>query len=177
MSGRLRWITLSAIACGALAAVIVALVVPERTTGTTSPAKQRPVVVRPPRGPAEPLYMLVLRPQPGTVKIEQRMVDPRGGPPFALRVFRAERLAPIGRHPDPKRMKLLGHELCAQLGRIHQGRFGWIDADNVFRRARFNFSDTPIACGDRWRDDRSHPETLVTTLITDPSEPRATPFT
>jgi hypothetical protein len=173
MSGRLRWVALGAIACGIAAAVLIALIVPAESK-EAPPQEPKPIVVRPPRGPDFAPYMLALRPERGTIRIEQRMTDPRGGPPFALRVFRAERLAPIGRHPTPRRMKLLGHELCAQLGRIYHGRFGWIDANNVFRPARFNYRDAPIACGDRWRDDRSHPEVLVTTLITDPSQPGAT---
>jgi hypothetical protein len=172
MSGRLRWIALGAIACGIAAAVVIALIVPAESK-EAPPQEPKPIVVRPPHGPDFVPYMLALRPERGTVRIEQRMTDPRGGPPFALRLFRAERLAPIGRHPTPRRMKLLGHELCAQLGRIYHGRFGWIDANNVFRPARFNSRDAPIACGNRWRDDRSHPEVLVTTLITDPSQPSA----
>ncbi|HEX6712142.1 MAG TPA: hypothetical protein VF066_02110 [Thermoleophilaceae bacterium] len=172
---RLRWIAVNAIVCGIAGAAIVALLVPthSRSARAESPARPAPIVVRPPRGPDFMPYMLVLRPQPGTVKIEQRLADPRGGPPYALRVFRAERLAPIGRRPTLAHMRLLGHELCAQLGRIHKGRFGWIDAKNVFRPARFDYRDAPIACGDRWRDDRSHPQTLVTTLITDPSRTEA----
>jgi hypothetical protein len=175
VSGRLRWTALAAVACGIAAAAVVALVVPTHSENARaqSPARPARIVVRPPRAPGLLPGMIVLRPVPGTVKIEQRLRDPRGGPPYALRLFRAERRAPIGRHPTLAHMRLLGHDLCAQLGRIYKGRFGWIDANNVFRPARFNYRDTPLACGDRWRDDRSHPEMLVTTLITEPSRTEA----
>src|SRR3954468_630559 len=173
MTSRMRLIA-AAVICGVVVAVAVALAVPTRSkSATTSPSGPARIVVRPPRGPRFAPGLVVLKPKMSTVRIERRLADPLGGPPFALRVFKAERLAPIGREPSLSHMRLLGHELCAQLGRIYRGKFGWIDAQNVFRPARFDYRDTPTACGDRWHDERSHPEILTTTLVSDPTQPRA----
>src|SRR3954453_5692950 len=168
----IRSLILGAIAVGLAVAIAVALLVPTRSSGAdASPPAAGKITVRPPRGKASVPGAVILRPKRSSVRITQRLDDPRGGPPFALRVFRADRFASTGGTRD--QLLLLGHDLCVQLGRIYQGRFGWIDGANVFRPARFDYRDSPVLCGDRWRDDRSHPEMLVTTLITDPSQPRA----
>ncbi|HEY7633874.1 MAG TPA: hypothetical protein VH817_24450, partial [Thermoleophilaceae bacterium] len=71
--------------------------------------------------------------------------------------------------------RLLGHDLCAQLGRIYQGHFGWIDARHRFRPVGFQYEEAPIQCGERWRDARSSPVLTRTTLITDPLQTEAQP--
>jgi len=153
----LRRLMLAAVALGVVGGVLAALIVPTRTHGTPA-APQITVLPRRPHTPSP--GELRLTPIKGTVAIQSRVADPRGGPPFAIRLFRVIRRTPSGRS--------LGHDLCAQLGRIYQGRFGWIDALNRFRPAGFNFWDAPWQCGDRWVDTRSEPEFTRTTLITDP---------
>ena len=152
-----RKLVLAAVLLGVVGGVLAALIVPTRSHGTPAP----PHITVLPRRHHKPMPgELRLRPVKGTVSIESRVADPRGGPPFAIRLFRVVRRTPSGRS--------LGHDLCAQLGRIYQGRFGWIDALNRFRPVGFNFWDAPWQCGDRWVDKGSEPEFMRTTLITDP---------
>jgi hypothetical protein len=167
-----RSLVLGAVACGVVVAVVVALAVPTRSTGRRAqPAAQAqgPIVVLPRRPDKPARGQLLFAPQRDTIRIGARIPDPLGGPPFAVRVFRAARFVPYGAHPSVKHARLLGHDMCAQLGRIYRGRFGWLDARRRFRPANFNYFDTPILCGDRWRDDRSDPRVQLTTLISDPT--------
>jgi hypothetical protein len=169
----MRRLALAAVAVGLIAGVLAALLAPERSESAGSFG---PITIRPAFKPILDSGVVQLRAVPGTVKIEQRRADPRGGPPFAIRVFRAERLALPPGSRDLAKARLLGHPLCAQLGRIYKGRFGWIDARNVFRPVGIDYFHAPIRCGDRWRDERSDPQLSVTTLITDPLKPSATPL-
>jgi len=152
-----RKLVLAAVLLGVVGGVLAALIVPTRTRGTPAPPR---ITVLPRRHHKLMPGELRLTPVTGTVSIESRVADPRGGPPFAVRMFRVIEHAPSGR--------IVGHNVCAQLGRVYQGRFGWIDALNRFRPAGFNYWDAPWQCGDRWVDKRSAPEFTRTTLITDP---------
>ena len=166
---RARSLAAIAVLFGVVAAIVVALAVPTRSTGDTTPPAQNPIVVVPRRSAKPVRGQLLLVPQRGTVRIVARMSDPLGGPPFAVRVFRAERRVPNGPHPSIENSRLLGHELCAQLGRVYRGQFGWLDPRRRFRPGNFSYFDAPILCGDRWGDERSAPLVQLTTLISDPS--------
>lgn len=163
---------ITAIAIGLIAGSIAALVIPTRSEGKGGFG---PITVLPARKHVIDSGMVQLALVPGSLRIEARRADPRGGPPFAVRVFRAQRLAlpPGGR--DLSKARLLGHPLCAQLGRIYRGRFGWLDARNRFRPARIDMFSAPTVCGDRWRDRRSLPQLTLTKLITDPLKSSAVP--
>jgi hypothetical protein len=109
----------------------------------------------------------------GPVRIEARAPDPRGGPPFAVRVFAAQdmverrdgTLKPGGK-PDR----------CAQLGRIHRGRFGWIDGRNVFRPAGIVSRAAPILCGSPAADLGREPLVEVLNRMTDATRSAARPI-
>jgi hypothetical protein len=161
-------LALIATACGIAVAIVVALAVPTRSTGQGA-KPERPIVVLPRRSAKPVRGQVLFVPQKDTVRIAARIPDPLGGPPFAVRVFRAERLVPYGAQPSVEHARPLGHDMCAQLGRIYRGRFGWLDARRRFRPANVNYLDTPIMCGYRWRDERSQPQVQLTTLISDPS--------
>lgn len=173
MSSRVfRRVIALGVAAGVAAGAITALVVPTRSRGAAAPPR---ITVVPPRPLRHNPGELVLVPQKGTVTVELNTPDPLGGPPFAVRVFRAVRRAPSPIRGRRRPGRLLGHDLCAQLGRVYQGRFGWIDAQHRFRPARFNYEDAPIQCGDRWRDRSSDPQLTRTTLITNPLAATAAP--
>jgi hypothetical protein len=165
----LRRFVLAAVLLGVLGGVLAALIVPARTRGTPAPPR---ITVLPPRHHKLSPGEIRLAPVKGAVAIELRVADPKGGPPFAIRVFRAVRRVPTirGNHG-----RILGHDLCAQLGRVYRGRFGWIDALNRFRPIGFNYEDAPLQCGERWVDSRSEPVLTRTTLITDPLKNTAAP--
>jgi hypothetical protein len=173
VSVRVRSLAIAAIAFGVLAAALVALVVPTRSEGERATPAKQPIVVLPGKPQPRQRGMLYLAPERGSVHIDGTLRDPRGGPPFAVRVFRARRLALAGSPPGLEHARLLGHDLCAQLGRIYRGRFGWLDARNRFKPAAIGYRDAPTVCGDRWRDERSAPELRLTTLITDPERTTA----
>ncbi|HEY2602577.1 MAG TPA: hypothetical protein VGI67_13550 [Thermoleophilaceae bacterium] len=173
MSRRLiRGFIAAALLAGVLAGVIAALAVPTHSRVTAPPPR---ISVLPPLKPKPDSGLVVLQVQKGSARIELTAPDPRGGPPFAIRAFRAVMRAPSPVHGPPRPGRLLGHDLCAQLGRIYRGRFGWIDAGNRFRPARFSYVGAPIECGERWRDKRNDPELTRTTLITNPLLANAQP--
>lgn len=110
----------------------------------------------------------------GPVHVEARAADPRGGPPWALRIFRTQRqierrdgsLRPAGRP-----------QWCAQLGRELDGRFGWIDGGNVFRASEgIVFRSNPIRCAALRDDLGRQPQIELLTRVTDPERGAPTPL-
>jgi hypothetical protein len=120
-------------------------------------------VVGEPRSASQDLAYPALREVDSSVELEARAPDPRGGPQWAVRVFRADRLDP-GSGEVEKRVD------CAQLGRLLDGTFGWVDASNTFRPAAFDLAGAPIRC------DGDGPRLDFETLITDPAESVAVPL-
>jgi hypothetical protein len=158
-----RPLVAAALLAGVLVGLVVALTVPTRSLSSSPP-----ITVLPQRATKALPDMIVLVPKKGSAAVELRADDPNGGPQFAIRVFRATRYVPLTGRRHNGRGRLLGHDLCAQLGRLYRGRFGWIDAQHRFRPARFNYTDAPLLCGERWDDRRSEPQLIRTTLITNP---------
>jgi hypothetical protein len=174
---------LAGLALGILAGGVVALAVPKTTDRSTATptATAAAAAKAPPADPvrvAPPLAQLPgfdvgLRIDRTSVRLEARTRDPRGGPDWAVRVFRAARLTAKSarrRGVDP----VIGRNLCAQLGRIHRGRFGWIDGSATFRPAGFSQRGAPTVCGSRRPDMGRRPMTSFEALISDPAagEPR-----
>ena len=92
------------------------------------------------------------------------MRDPRGGPPWAIRVFAAERFVREHGKDHP-----IGRARCSQLGRLVGGRFGWIDATNTFRPVPIGLRGVRSWCGSRKPDAARNPLLEVVSRITDPS--------
>ncbi|MDQ3631765.1 MAG: hypothetical protein M3417_10970 [Actinomycetota bacterium] len=89
-----------------------------------------------------------LRTVGGAARIAATAPDPEGGPRWAVRTFLGERFVSQQirrRGVSP----IIGRNLCAQLGRVVDGRFGWIDGDNVFRPSAIGFSGGVTLCGSR----------------------------
>jgi len=162
---------LAALAVGVLAGLLAALVIPRsEAEGTSAPAGV-PVLgppavaaARPARGRAQALLV----PVRASVHLESRQDDPQEGPDWAVRVFDATSSFPSSEPVEGGEPRAVR---CAQLGRVVDGRFGWIDATNTFRPVGFGYQGAPIACGPR--DARAGrtgvPEHLV--LLTAPSGP------
>jgi hypothetical protein len=106
----------------------------------------------------------------GPARLEARAQDPRGGPDWAIRVFLADRF--VREHDRPH---VIGHSRCAQLGRILNHRFGWIDATNTFRPVGYSYRGAPVWCGSRSPDLDHEPQLKLLTRITDPAAGEATP--
>lgn len=88
-----------------------------------------------------------LRVRKGTMRHRDRK-DPGGGPTWRLRTFVADRIVkPRSRRKgvDPR----IGTNRCAQLGRLHGGRFGWLDSDGTFRPVAPGYRGAPVRCTPR----------------------------
>lgn len=176
MSGRVwRLLALAGVLVGLLGGLVVAIAVPRHQT----PRSEIRVAGEPQLGKPTPYptmgNQIILRVHPGTVRLEARRPDPRGGPGWAIRTFLADRVTPAGfRRPgvDP----VVGRDRCAQLGRLFAGRFGWIDGRNVFHRVGKQYLGAPLYCGSRRPDVHGGPHMEVATLISDPSRPDAEPL-
>jgi hypothetical protein len=88
-----------------------------------------PPAVAPARRPAEDMQPLV---EARDVAIDVTAPDPEGGPEWAVRRFTTGK--PEG--------------VCAELGRIVDGQFGWIDGYGTFRAARAGHHEAPDQCVD-----------------------------
>lgn len=178
----LRPLAITAVVVGLLAGLVAALVIPTtRVAGAAGAAARSaaaaPVVpgtdtvarVAPARAPYGDIE---LRPT-GPVRIEARAADPLGGPEWAVRVFRAVRVVrPASRRHgvDP----VVGRSVCAQLGRIHDGRFGWLEADGTFRPLRVGDQGGSVSeCGAPDPDQNRDPTLDTLSPITEPHAPAA----
>jgi hypothetical protein len=176
----LRPLALIAVVVGLLAGVVAALVIPTtRVVGAARGASATPAQVVPGTdtvarvAPArKPFGDVELRPT-GPVRIEARAADPLGGPEWAVRVFEARRVVrPAARRPgvDP----VIGHGLCAQVGRIHDGRFGWLEADGTFRPVPVSEQGGSVSeCGSLKPDHRGEATLNTLSPITEPHAPAA----
>lgn len=131
-----------------------------------SPRATPPRVVDEARQASQDLGDQDLRELEDSVELEARVSDPRGGPDWAVRVFDADEVPPGGGEPDRMR--------CAQLGRVYQGTFGWVDAANVFRPVAFDLAGAPAWCGPPGGSG-GEPTLRFETLITDPAAGAAVP--
>jgi hypothetical protein len=139
----MRRVLLVALVAGVVAGIVVAVAVPrERSAG------QRTLVKKPQRqvprtGPVGfPLGAIA-----GSERRELRVDDPHGGPDWALRTYRAKPVPPPGLPPGAAPPDD-GRPFCAQLGRIVDGEFGWIDGTNTFRPAGHSTGEAPTGCAD-----------------------------
>jgi hypothetical protein len=132
-----------------------------------------PDLSRPATAPARPeptdLGVLRLR-ATAPPRIEASAPDTRGGPRWVVRTFQARRfVAPRGGGA----LQQIGRpEVCAQLGRELDGRFGWIDATNTWRPVGVTYFGAPISCKRR----RADPTLQIATPISDPSRGSAEPL-
>jgi hypothetical protein len=166
-----RWL-ITALAVGVVAGVVIATGVPHSSAAriradalTPLPGKMTIAKARPPL-PAT----LAFRVHPGTLRNDLTMKDPSGGPVWRIRSYIADRIVRKGDRP-PGVNPVIGTSLVAQLGRVVNGRFGWIDAANVFRPAGFDETDVPSLVGSKILDVRRLPDLDARTLITDPLGP------
>ena len=165
----------TALVTGVVVGVLAAVLIPSaqsdprdapfaapRDTFHVAAARQRE------RGPATS-SSTYLRAHPGTVRLEARAKDPAGGPSWAVRVYDADRLIPKPSR-RPHSGGVIGVGLCAQLGRIVGGRFGWIDGSNVFRPVSTrSMEGSPSTCWTRRLDEKRKPSLNQTVLLDRPT--------
>lgn len=153
----LRYVVAIAVAVGILGGGLAAIAIPSTEKRAEPPPR---VGVAPKPHP----YEVRLEPVAGSVRVELRMDDPRGGPGWAIRTFRA-RSEPRGTL-----------NWCAQLMRVHRGRLGWIDGTNTFRPAVFSQSAAPMHC-DRRPPGPGRGPIRAETLLRDTDTETPTPHT
>jgi hypothetical protein len=76
---------------------------------------------------------LALAVDPHSVRVDRRTRDPGGGPDWAVRVYTARRAVVRGRVRSLKGLRRRSPIRCAEVGRIHHGRFGWVFPGRFFR--------------------------------------------
>jgi hypothetical protein len=177
----LRRTLAAAVLLGLLAGALIAALVPDTRPATSAAAGAPDPGVAPatatvrrvaaPRAKPRGLGYVRLR-ATGPVTVEARVRDPRGGPDWAVRSFLAQRLARTGTDGTPG-VHVIGRNRCFQLGRLHDGRFGWLTADGTFRPATIDLTGVPTRCGSRRPDlgDSAFAELRFTS--TDPDRPAA----
>lgn len=177
----IRPLVLLGVILGLVLGTVAAFAIPrtradEPPTAATTPAP--PVAPGPATvlrtAPAWPaIGDVALRPR-STPRIEARAADPLGGPDWAVRTFLADRVIKpaLRRHGvDP----VVGHVRCAQVGRIHDGTFGWLDARGTFRALRTATAlvGSSSWCGSRTADVRHQPHLDAFSPLTEPAAPAA----
>ena len=161
----MRRVLLVALAVGVFAGVAVTVALPsERAPGKRELRKAGPRTS--PRSGTIGLYLDAI---PGTEKQELRAGDPDGGPDWALRTYRAKPGPPPG-EPAGAHPPMEDRLFCAQIGRIVDGKFGWIDGTNTFRPAGAGTGDAPTGCAD---GSPGPPILRAFTLVTDVDRPDA----
>ena len=173
-----RRVVAAALVAGALAGAVGAAVKadddrPGTVAPSARPAAPAPIPVGPirdqgrlPDGRYDPgfLHLRVHRP-----RIALQLVDPGGGPDWAVRVFDAERLSLRRPSRTLAGARVIGRERCVQLGRLRGATFGWVYGDGRFRRV--GHEDRLIQCTSRRR-----PELMArfdaALAIEDPAAPR-----
>lgn len=160
---------------GVIVGIAVAIAIPSAESTPTErrfEAPSGPLTTAPALNTGKDEYggeAVYLRPHPGSTRIEVRRRDPAGGPEWAMRVMEVDRMAPVEQR-RPNTDGKIGTGLCAQLGRIVRGRFGWIDGDNVFRPvARRTQVDIPTRCAPLSLVRRKEVMLEATTLVDRPT--------
>ena len=181
MTPRARPVALLGVVLGLLAGIVAAIVIPQtRADEPAPPAAAPPPTIDPGANTvlrvakALPTHADVQIRPTGPIRIEARAADPLGGPEWAVRVFRAERVTRPGQR-RPGVSPVVGHNLCAQLGRIHDGAFGWLAADGTFRPTAVGDAGANLtsACVSRAPDLNGDPPLFTLSPITDPAAPAA----
>jgi hypothetical protein len=167
-----RRIVLLALAVGLVGGLIAAVAVPRTTVRRPTQEPAGPPRIGTPLALSKYPDLVRLRVQPGSVRVALRQRDPLGGPDWLIRTFLAERVTPPADR-QPGISPILGHDRCAQLGRIVNGRFGWVDGDDVFHPVGFTYAGAPTKCGTRRPDMGGVPLTDGGTLIARPFDPNA----
>jgi hypothetical protein len=166
-------LVLAGVLVGLLAGIVAAFAIPRTGADATAGrrAQQQPIGPTTVRRVGAPLAFhadVQLRLH-GRPRIEARAKDPLGGPDWVVRVFGADRVVRPGiRRPGVN--PVIGKDLCAQLGRLHQGHFGWLDAAGTFRPVHPQIGGSEAWwCGSRRPDLGGHPHFATLSTITDPS--------
>jgi hypothetical protein len=176
-------LALGAVLAGLLVAVVLAVALPETrdavavagaggdplaptATAPADPARPRRAPARPEPRSAGLLHLRATEPP----RVEASAPDSRGGPAWVVRTFPSQRFAPAR---GGRALRRIGKpELCAQLGRQLDGRFGWVDATNTWRPVRVSYWGAPILCWHRGVD----PQLQLTTPVSDPAGGGAEPL-
>lgn len=97
--------------------------------------------------------------------------DPDGGPDWAIRVTRVNRVVrPGARRPGVS--PIVGRNQCLQLGRLYKDQFGWLDSRGTFRPVPVGLIGAPWSCQSAKRFAQARFAEVLST-VTDPVQPAA----
>jgi hypothetical protein len=125
----LRLLAILSVLVGIAAGAVVAVAVPRHAKTTNIPQL---AVARTAAPYPAVSYQLDVHPttRPRTLLTAP---DPAGGPDWALRAYSGTYALPKGVPLSHIGRELLGVKDCVDLGRIHDGTFGWLDGGGTFR--------------------------------------------
>jgi hypothetical protein len=176
---RLRTLTLVAIACGIVAAAVLVLVLPRTEQSAGAGGDPLAAAPAPTADPSRPALAQAWAQPPigrggmrigGPARIVKRAADPAGGPAWAVRAFPARRT-----WRDRRGLVTQPPDRCVQLGRMLDGRFGWVDGRNVFRPVGLGPVGAPIQCRQRagwtpWYSPAAERLTRIATPVDGPAQ-------
>jgi hypothetical protein len=171
-----RPLVLAAVAAGLAAGTVIAATRPDDAAPqsasnrlppiTAAPA--RPIPGRLPDGRYDPSYSHFLL--HSDVRIVATVDDPHGEPAWAIRTYTGERrtIKKPARTLDDYAFRQAYR--CVQVGRLMDGRFGWVYGDRHFRPTRPGIQDELTACTSRKRPQEVHfhQTTVAFTAASDP---------
>jgi hypothetical protein len=167
----LRLLVVASLVAGVLAGAVVAVAVPRHATAPTTPRldPKRTAAALP--LPPGQLGLHVLR---GSVRTVATAPDPAGGPDWALRRLSGTYVLPAGVPRNHIGKEMFGRKDCVDLGRVVNGRFGWLDGAGTFRAATGGAAASPRQCRAHGATTQSGQEAALTTWVSHPGfgEPR-----
>jgi hypothetical protein len=160
-----RLLVLLSVIVGIAAGAVVAVAVP-RHAATNNPNK---LTVRRTAAPypARVGGMLDIHLH-GKSRILFTTPDPAGGPDWAIRAYSGTYIFPASQPRDRIGRELLGVKDCVELGRIHDGAFGWLDGAGTFRAIPAGRQGGPQICHAHGSTDRSNDSAAWTTWVSHP---------
>jgi hypothetical protein len=139
----LRLLVLLSLVAGVLAGAIAAVAVPRDAKSVTGPRLEvrRTAAALPAVAGQTSIDVL-----PGTTHVVLTAPDPAGGPDWALRRFSGPYAFPTDMPRRTIGKELLGRKDCLELGRVVDGRFGWLDGAGTFRPIAGGVAGSPRSC-------------------------------
>jgi hypothetical protein len=161
----LRLLIAASLVAGILAGAVAAVAVPRHAAAPTAPRldPKRTAAALP--LPPGQLGLHVLR---GSVRVVATAPDPAGGPDWALRRLSGTNVLPAGVPRNHIGKEMFGRKDCVDLGRIVDGRFGWLDGAGTFRAPTGGVAASPRQCSSH-DGPASSQDTLVTTWVSHPA--------
>jgi len=140
---------------------------PAKAKAATGNAAQPRIAgpMMPPPGQGSTGHLRVKSP----VTLEARTPDPLGGPDWVVRVATTQAAVPTARGG----LNVEAPQRCAQLGRLVNDRFGWVDGNDVFHPVPIDSTLVPIICASTSPGQGHDPQVNVANRVAKSSQTNA----